>query len=1313
MTPCGGGAPTAASCTVPPIGLERRIDLARLFVLIGGLIVLALTVALVGPYFIDWTSYRSDFEREASRILGREVTVAGEATARLLPFPSVTFTDVQVAGRTEAEPSMTVETFSMDAELAPFMRGEFLIFDMRLHKPVMTIDVADDGLIDWTIRPKTPFDASQVKLEKISITEGAVAIQHAAGGRTYQLDAINADISARTLAGPWRVRGGLNFDGAPMKIAASTGTVDASGSMRLRLSVEPTDLALAVETDGNVNITDGGAVYSGTFRLEAAEPEPSPDDEDNAFAISIEAEEDPVVPFRVSGRFNVDHKLIDVSEFLFETGTEADPYTAEGSAFLDYGEDPSFSVQADGQQFRFDRPDSEIVGEQSFASRVASFRDMVQRLPRPAIKGTINVDLPAVVAGDTTIREVRLAAQPDANGWRIDTFSAELPGRATLEASGLLVSGGEFGFHGTLLLAVNQPSGFAAWLSKDVDNAIRRLPSAGFSARVNIDSQRQSFRDLELILGGARFTGEVDHLTPRESRPSMLLRLDGGALDVGGLAAFASIFIDDSGAARFSEHNLDFVVKAGPVSAAGLTAGSVDAALRLKDGLLDIDRLSIGDLAGATVSATGKLRNFPDSPTGSLDASIVAVDLRPLTELLARHYPQNDFVSGLALRSAAFPQLLTDTRIDMVASAASNNDGSIGLAISAHGLSGGSRFTASASGTSRQTALDGPLTLTVAMQNDDAAPLFAAYGLPALPVGLVGPAETNLTIAGEIGGLFDTRLEVRGDGSEALFEGKAGYVDGAWQANGKAKIASGDVEPWLATTGVALPGFGLGLPMDASARIDLSDGVLAVESIAGTISGDSIAGDVQTRWAGDRPSFAGTLSMPFLDLSPLGPMLLGEAALESQDGSPGTKPFRSSARFPLLAALDLTVDRLGVWPGEELQQASLSLNIDENAVRVSKLDADYRGGPISGLAEFRNSGGTALFSTQFKFADAALADLSGSDNLGGTTTLSANLTANGKSMAGLISSLSGSGTASLRDAVIPGVAAGVFDQFIVEADRIGKAIDADDVSGFAPDLVSSQSYDAGAAEFTFVLAGGVLRTPSILFDRQAADLEAELQLDLNIGLASADAEITYDPGREALVGAVPAVRIRSQGPLGSMVASYDTAPLAQFLTQRALELEQLRVEALQAGLLEKQRLRREVRYYASFGPFIDEDAAVRETPSELPAPETGTGEAVGAGASAGDSDEPGNEPLEDAVRRILDEEARKRVDEDARLQIEELRRRFAARGGVVSGPLPAISGTDNGSVADGDPDALPALPAFEGLSENPLTIDRLLQQVED
>lgn len=124
--------------------------------------------------------------------------------------------------------------------------------------------------------------------------------------------------------------------------------------------------------------------------------------------------------------------------------------------------------------------------------------------------GTVEVKLPAVLAGDTTIRDVHLSAEPAADGWAIKSLSATLPGRTMLEADGLLGLDGKLRFSGSLLLAVAQPSGFAAWLSKDVDEAIRRLPAAGFKASVEMTDQRQTFSDLELILGKAKFSGSLD-----------------------------------------------------------------------------------------------------------------------------------------------------------------------------------------------------------------------------------------------------------------------------------------------------------------------------------------------------------------------------------------------------------------------------------------------------------------------------------------------------------------------------------------------------------------------------------------------------------------------------------------------------------------------------------------------------------------------------------------------------------------------------------------------------------------------------------
>jgi uncharacterized protein involved in outer membrane biogenesis len=129
-------------------------------------LVLALFSALIAPYFIDWSSYRTAFEAEASRIVGQQVKVRGEADARLLPFPSVTFSDVTVGD--DSAPAMTVRRFSMDAELAPFLSGEVRIFDMRVEEPDVVVRILEDGSLDWALKRKPTTPGDTVVLENVT-----------------------------------------------------------------------------------------------------------------------------------------------------------------------------------------------------------------------------------------------------------------------------------------------------------------------------------------------------------------------------------------------------------------------------------------------------------------------------------------------------------------------------------------------------------------------------------------------------------------------------------------------------------------------------------------------------------------------------------------------------------------------------------------------------------------------------------------------------------------------------------------------------------------------------------------------------------------------------------------------------------------------------------------------------------------------------------------------------------------------------------------------------------------------------------------
>ncbi|MCQ8873555.1 AsmA family protein [Mesorhizobium sp. LMG17149] len=1243
--------------------------LARLFVIFGGLFVLVLCAALVVPYFIDWTGYRAQFEREASAILGRKVTVQGDATARLLPFPSVTFSNVAVAGGPNGQPAMTVETFSMDAELAPFLRGEVLIFDMRLVRPKATIDIANDGTVDWAMRPSSPFDLNQISIEKLTVTEGQIELRHAAGGRSHLFSEINSTISAKSLAGPWRMDGTLRLDGLRTTVTASTGKAEGNGQMRLRLKADPDAYPLVIETDGNAGIVNGAAAYSGQFKISGADKNSAELRGTDGETVRVSAGK-PDPGFRLNGKFSLDHQKLGVDEFRFETGPLDNPYTADGKASVDLGLKPSFAIEANGAQVQFD----EAVGAEAGAGltldqRIAAFEQALLDMPRPTIPGTVEVKLPAVVVGDTTVRDVHLSAEPVDGGWSVKSLAATLPGRTTLEADGMLVLNleGHFGFNGSLLLAVAQPSGFAAWLSKDVDEAIRRLPAAGFKAKVDLSQKRQAFSDLELILGKAKFSGRIDSSQPDDAKPSVLMRLEGGDLDVDGLAAFASIFVSDKGANRFADRDLDFQIKAGPVNAGGLTADTVDTALRLRDGLLEIDRLSVGGLAGASISATGRIKDFPASPTGKLDASVVAVDLKPLIDVAARHYPDSAVLKGLASRAAAYPELFQDARVDLVASAADNGDGTTGLAVSGQGKAGGSAFSASLSGKGAvDKLLEAPVALTFNAKNPDATTLLALYGLPALPLGMLGEASTDIQAKGTLGGGLTTNFSLAGNDFKAGFEGTIADTPQGFAAKGKLSLDAADIEPWLMTTGIGLPGMGAGMSTSFSAQGDYGNGLLVLDELNGAINEAAVSGDVNidvkegVDGKAGVPHLAGALMLDELDLDPMAVALFGDSAFladkeETNKGGvwPAT-PFSQKSNLPFTADLDLTTAALAAGRFATAYDAAFSLKLDQEGIRVSDLKAKLLGGALTGLFELKNNDGTGLFSGQMKLAGADLATVLPDAGISGIGDFSTALSSSGKSVEGMVAALSGSGTAALKGVKVAGVNPDAFSAFLAKADAIGRDIDAAKTAGFAPDIAADGSFAAGDADIAFTVAGGTLRAPPVSLENPAATLSADVTADLNAATVSAKGAITYRPGDEALVGSEPVVNFTAEGPFGAVKRAFDSEPLAQFLTQRALEKEQQRVEAMQAALLEKQRLRREVRYYAALKTERDkaaEELRKQEEAARLKAEADAKAKAEADAQAKADADAKAQADAE--AKAKADADAKAKADADAKAAAEQ------------------------------------------------------------
>ena len=1135
------------------------------------------------PPFIDWSNYRTQFEREASRLLGRQVTVSGQAQARLLPFPSVRFTDVSVAGTDGGEPVMTADSFSMDAELSPFLRGEILIFDMRLEKPKLTVSIDNEGILDWAIRPQAPAAVKEITLEQVRIMDGEVTVIHAASGSRTAVEAINATVSAETLQGPWRVAGTGRVEGHSGRFVFSTGTVTEDGRIRLRSRIEPDELALTLEADGRAALIDGAPRYSGTFTVGPRVDEPEKEGE--AFSISV-LSDNPWTELRLAGEFTLENRLLAFDTIRLESGPEEDPYTAEGTGFIDLGLEPRFALKLEGRQVQLAAKDT-TGSPVPFPTRVAAFRAFLDQLPQPPLPGTIDMSLPAVVAGDTTIRDLSFAAQPRPEGWNISRFSAHLPGRTTLEASGLLSNAGTVSFDGNLLLAIAQPSGFAAWLTDDVDEAIRRLGSAGFSGAVNLSQNRQSARDLEIILGGAKFTGLFDRVSPEGEKAATVLELEGQALDVEGFRALAALFFGEAGEVRLARDDLDLKLKAGPVHVSGTRAEAVDLGLRLKEGTLDIDRFAVRGLEGADLSATGRFEGFPEIASGSVDASIAGRDLNDLADFLANRYPDNVVLQELVSRADSFPGLLTGTRIDFTGRLDPDS-----ARLSGQGRAGGTSFDFRVAGARSLLAGEGRMQLSVTAANDEGEAVLAAWGVPVLPIGLAGRVETGLQMNGTPGDGFSVSATVSGPTALLRVTGDLRTDGNQVRLTGNGEVKGEDLAPWLMAAGYGIPGAEFGLPVVLEAPITLMDGVLGLAGLEGHVAGQGVTGVAELRMEEGRPRLTGSLKIETLAMDWIAGLLLGSdaVALAGTEAWPD-QPFTAQGQVPINAGLTLEADKLTLAGLLPLEDVNMRLTAERDRIRISDLDAGLAGGRIQALVEVANASGSATVSSQLSMSGANVASLYPEHLAAGVANVSANISGSGKTPGSFLASLSGSGSADVAQVVLEGFNTGAYPEIVDAADAIGPEIDQAAVSGLAVPLLKQGSLRIDGADFAFTVAGGVVRSAPVRIQTGEATLTAEFGHNLATGQKQANGNVVFDPGEEALAGSEPVVRFAWDSASG---LDLDISPLTQYLTQRALEREQARVEAMQALLLEKQRLRREAGYFAALASQRDEIRAEEE-----------------------------------------------------------------------------------------------------------------------
>lgn len=1153
-----------------------------------------LLAALVGPYFVDWTAYRSEIEAEATRLVGVRVRITGGAEVRLLPTPAITLEGVRLGD--EDAPFASADRIAAEFDLPTMIRGEISVLALTVERPVLTLALDPAGGLDRApALTAAGVDPRKVGLENVRILDGAVVLSRP-GAEPRRIDALDLSLGAPALTGPYTVDGTGRIGGFATTLRLTTGLADESGAVRVISRLEPQGLGTVVATDGFARLVDGVPTYEGSISARLAGTEGSAVDASAPAApapgSAAEGTTDRATPGsdtqisaapasgvggeggHLEGHLHLDPKAAELSEIAVTTGANERPLGLTGTATLTFEPGLAFAADLSLRQLDLDRLLAESA---SNAAPAVLFDRLVDRLaaltPSP-LPGQIRLDVPALVAGGEVLQGLLVDAETAGDGWRIRTLSMAGPGRSTFSLSGTVATGGDPRFDGSIALAAEQPSQLVAWW-RGAEVASPPAPPITVDGTVEASRGGVVMRRIRVGSGDSAVSGEFGFRPADGAAGAGLeLTLAGPEVDLDSLLALAGLFgaATPGDLARSFAGDVTLDLTGERVRIAGYGGGRFRLAAALSGGTLKIDDLEADAFAGATIRAKGLIEDVASSPSGNLSASIVAPTLDGAAALAADLLPQSGI--GEYLLAAGSTLSPAEARLALATRA---TDGGIDATLSFSGkaasttTAGTLRFTGDLAEW-RRAAVE----LEASLDNAEAGELFAQSGIPVLPMP-VGAARAEVRLEGSAEEGLASTIETEIGGSRLTASGTLRAPQGApLSATGVARLASPDLAPIALASGRVFQLDAAAMPVDLEAAFESLGSGLAVKRLSGRFAGATVAGNGALDFSGTRPRLTGEVALDHAEATALLELGLGVGAFAPNGRESGVWPGQSFAPPPLGGidiAAEITADSLGVGP-LAVADARFSVQQSADLLRLDDLHGTIAGGTLDGSVSVRSTGGNAELKLRQAIRGADAGALGWRDAEGpivaGTLDLSLDLTASGRSVAALVASASGSGALTLANAVVRHADPAAFTAATIAADGGANLDPASVFAVFAP-AFDAGSLALGEVTGALTLGGGVLRLTGVTETAEDVALRGGATLTLPTAtLASAWTLVGATTG-DGIAGAPPAVDVTFGGPLDAPVRSIDVSALVAQLTVRESLREAERVRALEEQVKEEQR----------------------------------------------------------------------------------------------------------------------------------------------
>lgn len=1149
-------------------------------------VILALLAALIGPYFIDWTAYRASIETQASRLVGVPVRLRGPIDIRLLPIPSLSAGQVEMA-----EPvAIGVRELQIEFAFAPLLRGEWRATEVRLVGPVLTMRLDGQGRLSANA-PFPGLNPDAVSIERLSIEDAHARVLDADGGERLALDKAWFAGELKSLLGPVRGEGGFVAEGERYGYRLNVSRPEEGGA-KARLIIEATASTPSLDLEGSLRLEAGVPQFEG--RITAARP-------------SAQAEKaDPDVGWRATAlRVRAGPNRAVSEEFELQYGPDDRLIKLNGVAELAFANKPRFEAILSARHADLDKlaaPDAQPGKPLDALQTLArSWRSA----PARTIPARIGISIDGLTAGGAQLQNIRADLASTAEGWDIERLELRGPGRSNIRMSGsFALSPDGIAYEGPAQVEAANPALLLAWLEGRGGVAGAANPMAA-SGTIVVKPERIAVEDLKVRIERKTISGRMLYVrAAAERRARLEAELKAHELDLDALYASLQTMVGRH-ASGFPEE-IKLALDLGAAQLFGTQGKSVSANLALDKTSLTIDRLSIGDLGGAKLTATGAISEPFTTPQGALTLDLAAAKLDGLLSVLAKASPR------MAEQMRRAEQRLVPMQARLRLNVQRKEDGgAVTAQLGLEGRAGIARIGAIGDATGEFSSLaSATWRLDGRIEADEGPVLATLLDIDRFVALDRRPAWARLVADGEEGGRVRIDARIAGGGLDASAKGALrGLHDQNLAGALDISVSAADARP-LAHPAGAGPA-GAALPFSLKTKLALQQRSLSAPDLRATIAGAAVHGNlaVQLGEADGPAKVKGRLEADLVEAAPFLAKIAGAGSDGGSQARWSSEPFKPLLHGGVVGEIELKAARAPLAATLVARDVRAVIRAQENRVVIDALDGSLGGGRMTGrIAMDRSQDGLGVQSTFALDGAEVSLDPAGDarQRFSATISLRGEVEGRGFSPATLAGSLSGSAALSIERADLAGLDARAFDTAIRAADR-GAPLDAAKVGDIVAAAFNGGRLNTGKSDGRLALTAGQIRIPPIAAGADGS-LQASGMVDLVDG--QVDVRLVLRGPSDPAIAARPELIVLLLGPIDSVRRTTDVAPLVAWLTLRAVEKRTQQLQNLEASrareeeairALEQRSIQQKLEQRAVEQRQIEQDPTVSPASANPPA----------------------------------------------------------------------------------------------------------------